>query len=363
VIQRHKRYWLTSRGGNICTTIIIRILEHHTAIPRPVSIILAYPALDFNFTSWMSPANLRVLRTEHSENHIPGLKQGKDHMSHKSPLSVVDDVKRPHRTQTQSRQRSWGEAISSKLPGLAMSPTDEKSAFGGSKTPKGTSPAIPWSAVLPRVLSEKLASTDQRRGSNEVSSEDSGSSDDDDDTRTVRAFDMRREADKSLRERVKTPKEERHFDLKFGSPEKIVPVEKRKRRKAPIGTRMTMTSRVGYFQDRIISPSMVSPLSFPSVRSELMVDASNGYPLYRPSTESRLRDGLLYFTSSCPRSLVGSFPASLPHLRRARSIRRRYCHLLRPSSRGQTRPTSRGRIEGSRCIYEIRRRVTNVVIG
>lgn len=263
-------------------------------------------------------------------------------MSHKSPLSVVDDVKRPHRTQTQSRQKSWGEAISSKLPGLAMSPTDEKSAFGGSKTPKATSPAIPWSTVLPRVLSEKLASTDQRRGSNEVSSEDSGSSDDDDDTRTVRAFDMRREADKSLRERVKTPKEERHFDLKSESPEKIVTVEKRKRRKAPIGTRMTMTSRVGYFQDRIISPSMVSPLSSLSFRSVLMVDASNGYPLYRPTAESRHRDGLLHFPSPRARSLIGSFPAGLSHLRRARSLRGRHCHLLRPSPRGQTCPTDRG---------------------
>ena len=28
--------------------------------------------------------------------------------------------------------------------------------------------------------------------------------------------------------------------------------------KVPIGTRLTMTSRTGYFQDRIISPSMVS---------------------------------------------------------------------------------------------------------
>jgi len=207
-------------------------------------------------------------------------------MSHKSPLSVVDDVKRPHRTPTQSRQKSWGEAISSKLPGLAMSPTDEKSAFGGSKTPKGTSPATPWSAVLPRVLSEKLGSMDERRGSIGTSSEDSGSSDDDDDTRTVRAFDMRREADKSLRERVKTPKEERHFELKFESPEKVAPVDKKKRRKAPIGTRMTMTSRVGYFQDRIISPSMVSSLLSLWIRSELMIDASHGYPLYRPSPES-----------------------------------------------------------------------------
>jgi hypothetical protein len=30
--------------------------------------------------------------------------------------------------------------------------------------------------------------------------------------------------------------------------------------KEPIGTRLTMTSRTGYFQDRIVSPSMVRPL-------------------------------------------------------------------------------------------------------
>lgn len=205
----------------------------------------------------MTPANLQVLRTEHSENHIPGLKQGKDHMSHKSPLSVVDDVKPKARGQYRSRQKSWGEAISSKLPGMALTPTDEKSAFGGSKTPKGTSPVTAWSAVLPRVVSEKFS--DARRGS--TGTEES-SSDEDDDTKTVRAFDYRQEADKSLRERVKTPKEERYFDLRPESLEDIAPpvdaeAKKKKRRKAPIGTRMTMTSRVGYFQDRIISPTMV----------------------------------------------------------------------------------------------------------
>jgi hypothetical protein len=32
------------------------------------------------------------------------------------------------------------------------------------------------------------------------------------------------------------------------------------RKNAPIGMRLTMTSRSGYFQDRIISPTMVSHL-------------------------------------------------------------------------------------------------------
>jgi hypothetical protein len=148
-----------------------------------------------------------------------------------------------------------------------LSPTEEKSnILSGSKTPRGTSPASGWSKVLPRVLSERFPSPvdKTRRDSNtSTATDDSESSDDDDDTKTVLAFDYRREADKSLRERVKTPKEERHFDLGPESSEAIAaPVDadvaKKKRRKAPIGTRMTMTSRVGYFQDRIISPSMVS---------------------------------------------------------------------------------------------------------
>ena len=50
----------------------------------------------------------------------------------------------------------------------------------------------------------------------------------------------------------------------------------------PIGTRLTMTSRTGYFQDRIISPSMVRfmpPLT--SLRSITLPDARHGHPLHR----------------------------------------------------------------------------------
>lgn len=215
----------------------------------------------------MSPANLRVLRTEHSENHIPGIKQGKDHMSHKSPLSVVDDVQHRRRKQDRPRQRSWGETISSKLPGLTMSPANEKAnVLDGSKTPRASSPVSTWTRSLPRVMSEKVTGWigNQEGGVGpESNSEESASSEDDEDAQTVRAFDTRREADKSLRARVKTPKEERHFDLHPGSlddlavQKDVVEVGKKRRKKAPIGTRMTMTSRVGYFQDRIISPSMV----------------------------------------------------------------------------------------------------------
>ena len=230
-----------------------RILEHHTAIPRPISLVLAYPALDFNFTSWMSPANLRVLRTEQSEAHIPGLVHGKDHMRHKSPLSVVDDVAK-RRSGSRARQRSWGEVITSKLPGMSMTPAEE------APPNEPTSPRRRTGTVLDAMLGASEAS--------ESSSEGGDDEDEVSDTETVKG-DGRRDAEKSLRERVKTPRTERFVELAPVMPggeskgrgpivegSQLVAEPKRKK-KTPIGTRLTMTSRVGYFQDRIISPSMV----------------------------------------------------------------------------------------------------------
>lgn len=260
--------WLTYRGGNICTTIMLRILEHHIKIPRPISIILAYPCLDFNYRSWMSPADLRVLRTEQSSTHIPGIIQGKDHMRHKSPLSVVADVEPKHRRQgSRQRQKSWSRALGEKLSITpASSPIEEKK-----RAP--LSPAA-WTRSLPRNVSARvngwlgLEDDEQEDGDShddgngtrlgdETPSSDATDSENDD-VKTITGRDQRREADKSLKERVKTPAFEQTFDLpRVDSPGPIEqpPVKKRK---AAIGTRLTMTSRVGYFQDRVITPSMVS---------------------------------------------------------------------------------------------------------
>jgi hypothetical protein len=219
----------------------------------------------------MSPTNLRVLRTEQSETHIPGLVHGKDHMRHKSPLSVVDDTgegpiggkPKGHR----ARQKSWGQVIGGKIPGLSMSPvTNMNLALPGETRPPQVSSS--WTASLPRNMSTKVANwlgadAGEKAEDGKLSDD---ASDSDDDAETVRATstDRRREADKSLRERVKTPQTERQFDIpRVDSPEPVRAAETgvkklKKKRRAPIGTRLTMTSRVGYFQDRIITPSMVS---------------------------------------------------------------------------------------------------------
>ncbi|KAK8869902.1 hypothetical protein IAR55_000470 [Kwoniella newhampshirensis] len=274
-----------SAGGNICATIMLRILEHPTGIPKPISMILAYPALDFNFTSWMSPQNLRVLRTEQSETQIPGLMQGKDHLRHKSPLSVVDDVDVKVRKSTigRSRQKSWAETLG-RLPHM-MSPVDEKPKNGsalknGSKSHPQSPSASAWTRSLPRTMSAKLTgwmsneTGDKGEGSGDEAVSEPSDTDDEEDDVTRRFPDRRLDADKSLADRVKTPREERKFELtpvESPAPMDENETEKaadqvdknvaKKRRKAPIGTRLTMTSRVGYFQDRIISPSMMRAMA------------------------------------------------------------------------------------------------------
>lgn len=81
-------------GGTLAVNVVIRILElrqvansSHQPInlPLPTAMVLNYAALDFNFTSWMSANNLRVLRSEQSSGNLPGLKElaeQKDHLKH-----------------------------------------------------------------------------------------------------------------------------------------------------------------------------------------------------------------------------------------------------------------------------------------
>ena len=246
---------LNNRGGNICATIMLRILEHPTGIPKPVSMILAYPALDFNFTSWMSPQNLRVLRTEQSETQIPGLVHGKDHMRHKAPLSVVDDLDDRSRKGGGSKQKSWAKTLSGKLPGVSPKKEDGVKSYPQSPAASG------WKS-LPRSMSARLTGW--------IGKEEENTHEEDDEEEIQKVGrDQRRDAEKSLAERVKTPREERRFEFtRLDSPAPLEGKEEQdlqvnemvetKSKKVPIGTRLTMTSRVGYFQDRIISPSMVS---------------------------------------------------------------------------------------------------------
>ena len=71
--------------------MVLKIIElrqlapasHHPIIlPLPTAMVLNYAALDFNFTSWMTVDNLRVLRSEQSSGNMKELAEQKDHLKH-----------------------------------------------------------------------------------------------------------------------------------------------------------------------------------------------------------------------------------------------------------------------------------------
>lgn len=90
--------------------MVVKILETKPRLPLPVGLVFAYPALSFHFTSWMPSQDLKVLRQE-SHSNIAGILRGKDHLEHRSPLSVVEDV--PERPRFRRRRTSsWGKSFS-----------------------------------------------------------------------------------------------------------------------------------------------------------------------------------------------------------------------------------------------------------
>lgn len=89
------------RGGCLAVNVTLRILELRNGpepvhLPLPTAVVLNYAALDFNFTSWMSNENLRILKSEQqtstTEGDLLALREvvaGKDHLRHVVSLKCI----------------------------------------------------------------------------------------------------------------------------------------------------------------------------------------------------------------------------------------------------------------------------------
>ncbi|RDB25294.1 Hormone-sensitive lipase [Hypsizygus marmoreus] len=265
-----------SAGATLAINIIFKILELDQStqppvdlkLPQPVALVLNYAALDFNFTSWMSPANLRVLQSEQSSGNLPGLNElaaQKDHLQHISPLSMVKDNRfGAHRGKRLKRKGSWKDTIR----GFASSGEKEKESSSGRYS---------TSAVkTPRRHSTFLRQREQDVTDGEGELADAESDEDDDED-----LDDRREEDRPIRARVRyeypdfpipsavnlsssgleRQQEELSAALEEADSRASKAVGANVLGKEPIGTRLTMTSRTGYFQDRIVSPSMMRAMA------------------------------------------------------------------------------------------------------
>ncbi|KAK9477902.1 Alpha/Beta hydrolase protein [Lipomyces japonicus] len=68
-----------SAGGNFATGVMLKLLCGNAKVPHPAALILIYPALDLNFTSWMTNEQVRLLRQESTKDfHSPRLLQRKE---------------------------------------------------------------------------------------------------------------------------------------------------------------------------------------------------------------------------------------------------------------------------------------------
>jgi hypothetical protein len=277
---------------------MIKILQHNAALPvsttllpAPVALVLSYAALDFNFTSWMSPENLQVLRSEQSSGNLPGIHElasQKDHLQHVSPLSMVGDRKHGQSRRKLHRRRSWKDALldfTGVDPDTARSKLPQKQHHSTSGMKKKSSVA----SFVTRTGKDSVRVA--RHG-------DSGfwaGSESDEDSEPMR------EEDRPLEDRVRyvypdcvvndgaplhptLEKQQEQLSAAVAEADSKASSTKggRDKKREPIGTRLTMTSRTGYFQDRIIPPSMVRTRGMISSSSQLIncTDACHGYPLH-----------------------------------------------------------------------------------
>lgn len=224
-----------SRGGNLVVTVMYKILEFPEPLPRPVALVFCYAALDFNFNSWMSPADLKVLRSEQSTANLAGLAEQKDHYNHKSPLAVINDVQLP----SMRRRKSWTTALTLGNTGSA-----------------GRKPITPTLARTRSMFRRKTNPFSTAMGED---ADEEGNVADGEDGEDEEEEILVEERDKPIAQRVVfteyEQREQQQAELSEAVAEALT--LERNAKKAPIGTRLTMTSRTGYFQDRIISPSMV----------------------------------------------------------------------------------------------------------
>ncbi|KIY50479.1 alpha/beta-hydrolase [Fistulina hepatica ATCC 64428] len=251
-----------SAGGTMAVTTVIKILEHnreiHEHIPLPCALVLNYAALDFNFTSWMTPENLRILRTEQSSGDLPGLHevaQQKDHLKNISPLSMV-------RPCPKHGSKSW------------------KSTWHDLSTGERTKHPSALHSRRSRTHSD--ASSPHTYSRCESANEDKGTLADESDNEDelTAEEDHRCEEERPLLQRVhfQPPQQTRHpvtatrsavarhqellsMAVAEADSQAALVVGQLTGGPEPIGAHVTMTSRTGYFQDRIISPSMMRAMA------------------------------------------------------------------------------------------------------
>ncbi|KAF7790335.1 hypothetical protein EIP86_001290 [Pleurotus ostreatoroseus] len=222
----------------------------------------------------MSPDHLRVLQSEQSSGHLSGLAEQKDHFKHISPLSMVGDRKMVR------RRRSWRDTLRVITSPVNEKPPSPRALRSGISIPSPK--AGPYSAP---VKSHGRMYTQHQLSTNAL--DEAGSLADEEDGADLSAVP---EEDKPIQARVRfnpvisqqqlqqSPKESEDDATLVSLTDEPM----------PLGTRLTMTSRTGYFQDRVISPSMMRAMAILFIGPHRNPDFAHDYHLSPVLAPSRL---------------------------------------------------------------------------
>ena len=248
------------------------------SLKLPLALVLNYPALDFNFTSWMSKDHLKVLRAEDTSGYLSSggriddmrVSEHADYM-HFNPLSMVGSDGRESRrgrslsnTAGVRRNRSWvatlkdfavGDRSDDQHPPVAEGAHSPRKLRLRRSTPsfKGSNNG----AVTALALTPLKAEPGSRRApSRSKTLPESRST-----TFHGGKFPTKGEVDEQTD--PARPNHSAVAHIRFSETRSGDPFDDQGENYEPsVGRgRLTMTSRTGYFQDRIIPPSMVGTFS------------------------------------------------------------------------------------------------------
>lgn len=309
----------TYSGGCLVCNVVVKILEANAEpgpapqLPLPLAIVLNYAALEFNYGCWMSPENLKILRSEQNTNAQKDLGHQKDHLSNVSPLSMIGDRKlRKQKSKAGLRSsKTWRNSLGGFGASTENGPRSQGTRRSRSKTHDPSKPI-----------------TRLRKYSTWADEDDEGTIGDESENDVGSMPEEKRPIEARVRSDSKKPvlsKSTPAVIEQLAPPDRAVGnVDDRQNshftaEKVPAGTRLTMTSRVGYFQDRIISPTLVN---FATVHHRLehaltshVADAYNGYHVHRTPRQSRLLQRLSHLPYSDASSYLSPVPSRAAAMR------------------------------------------------
>lgn len=253
-----------SAGGNLATGVMIKILEYPQphiksayaqkaaggpgsappALPRPIALVLNYPSLNFAYTSWMKPDFLNVLRQQ-SEVNLQSILPKKGSLKGGGSALKNESKVKPRRPTANRSYVSLAGHAELHLAERAMMVEAEPSSPHLSPL---TTPPMKSSGWLGRIEGDDV----EQQYLSQAEMDDSF------------AAKARAQQQKILQEATQ------RLDQEY---------EEKQKKNAMVNTRLTMTSMAGYFQDRILTQSMMRAMAILYIGPRRQPDFDNDYYL------------------------------------------------------------------------------------